>query len=140
MLGRQRLAFRRHAFGLVGRGDPLDERAIVDVAGDDDGTITVSAVEASAAAEARAMSEAITADAVIDKEYEGTVKRIMPFGAFVEILPGKEGLLHVSELDHHRVENVEDVVSEGDKVAVKVLDIDNSGKIRLSRKALLPKS
>ena len=110
------------------------------VAVDDDGTITVSAVEASAAAEASAMIEAITADAVIDKEYEGTVKRSMPFGAFVEILPGKEGLLHVSELDYHRVENVEDVVSEGDKVAVKVLDIDNSGKIRLSRKALLPKS
>jgi polyribonucleotide nucleotidyltransferase len=116
------------------------EKTGASVAVDDDGTITVSAVEASAAAEARAMIEAITADAVIDKEYEGTVKRIMPFGAFVEILPGKEGLLHVSELDHHRVENVEDVVSEGDKVAVKVLDIDNSGKIRLSRKALLPKS
>ena len=116
------------------------EKTGASVAVDDDGTITVSAVEASAAAEARAMIEAITADAVIDKEYEGTVKRIMPFGAFVEILPGKEGLLHVSELDHHRVENVEDVVSEGDKVAVKVLEIDNSGKIRLSRKALLPKS
>ncbi|MDA0336885.1 MAG: S1 RNA-binding domain-containing protein, partial [bacterium] len=102
--------------------------------------ITVSAVEASAASAALAMVEAITADAVIDKQYEGTVKRIMPFGAFVEILPGKEGLLHVSELDHHRVENVEDIVKEGDKVMVKVLDIDNSGKIRLSRKALLPKS
>ncbi|HJP30702.1 MAG TPA: polyribonucleotide nucleotidyltransferase [Candidatus Latescibacteria bacterium] len=116
------------------------EKTGASVAVDDDGTITVSAVEATAAAEARAMIEAITADAEIDKQYEGTVKRIMPFGAFVEILPGKEGLLHVSELDHHRVENVEDVVNEGDKVTVKVLDIDNSGKIRLSRKALLPKS
>jgi len=115
------------------------EKTGASVAVDDDGTITVSAVEASAAKAARDMIEGITADAVIDKEYEGTVKRIMPLGAFVEILPGKEGLLHVSELDHHRVENVEDVVSEGDKVTVKVLDIDNAGKIRLSRKALLPK-
>lgn len=116
------------------------EKTGASVAVNDDGTITVSAIEATAAAEARAMIEAITAEAVIDKEYEGTVKRIMPFGAFVEILPGKEGLLHISELDHHRVETVEDVVNEGDKVTVKVLDIDNAGKIRLSRKALLPKS
>ena len=116
------------------------EKTGASVAVADDGTITVSAVEASAASAALAMIEAITADAVIDKQYEGTVKRIMPFGAFVEILPGKEGLLHVSELDHHRVENVEDIVKEGDKVTVKVLDIDNAGKIRLSRKALLPKS
>lgn len=115
------------------------EKTGASVAVDDDGTITVSAVEASAAAAARAMVEAITAEAEIDKQYEGTVKRIMPFGAFVEILPGKEGLLHISELDHHRVEVVEDVVNEGDKVTVKVLDIDNAGKIRLSRKALLPK-
>jgi polyribonucleotide nucleotidyltransferase len=58
----------------------------------------------------------------------------------VEILPGKEGLLHISELDHHRVDTVEDVVAEGDQVAVKVLDIDNAGKIRLSRKAMLPRN
>jgi polyribonucleotide nucleotidyltransferase len=87
-----------------------------------------------------AMIQAVTAEAEIGAEYEGTVKRIMPFGAFVEILPGKEGLLHISELDHHRVDTVEDVVNEGDQVAVKVLDIDNAGKIRLSRKAILPKS
>jgi polyribonucleotide nucleotidyltransferase len=116
------------------------EKTGASVAVDDDGTITVTAVEATAAAAAMAMIEAITAEAEIDKEYEGTVKRIMPFGAFVEILPGKEGLLHISEIDHHRVETVEDVMSEGDKVQVKVLDIDNAGKIRLSRKALLPKS
>ena len=107
---------------------------------DDDGTITVSAVEAEAAAAAMAMIQAVTAEAEIGAEYAGTVKRIMPFGAFVEILPGKEGLLHISEIDHHRVETVEDVLNEGDAVTVKVLEIDNSGKIRLSRKALLPKS
>lgn len=115
------------------------EKTGASVAVEDDGTITISAVEATAAAQARAMIEAITAEAEIGAEYEGTVKRIMPFGAFVEILPGKEGLLHISELDHHRVATVEDVVSEGDKVSVRVLDIDNAGKIRLSRKAMLPK-
>ncbi len=116
------------------------EKTGASVTVEDDGTITVSAVEAEAADQARAMIEAITADAEIGAEYEGTVKRIMPFGAFVEILPGKEGLLHISELDHHRVDTVEDVVAEGDQVAVKVLDIDNAGKIRLSRKAMLPRN
>ena len=106
---------------------------------DDDGTITVSSVDSAAAAAALQMIEAITSDAEIGRQYEGTVKRIMPFGAFVEILPGKEGLLHISELDHRRVEHVEDVVEEGQKIAVKVLDIDNAGKIRLSHKATLDK-
>ena len=85
------------------------------------------------------MIESITADAEIGRRYEGTVKRIMPFGAFVEILPGKEGLVHISELAHKRVETVEDVVEEGQKIAVTVLEIDNSGKIRLSHKATLDK-
>jgi polyribonucleotide nucleotidyltransferase len=83
------------------------------------------------------MIEALTANAEIGKEYSGTVKRIMPFGAFVEILPGKEGLLHISELAKGRVEKVEDVVEEGQTIAVKVLEIDNSGKMRLSHKATL---
>ncbi len=116
------------------------EKSGASVSVEDDGTITISAVEAEAADQARGMIEAVTAEAEIGAEYEGTVKRIMPFGAFVEILPGKEGLLHISELDHRRVDTVEDVVAEGDQVAVKVLDIDNAGKIRLSRKAMLPRS
>ncbi len=106
---------------------------------EDDGTITISSVEAEPAEQARRMIEAITAEAEIGKEYEGKVKRIMPFGAFVEILPGKEGLLHISELAHHRVGKVEDVLEEGQSVAVKVLEIDSGGKIRLSHKALLKK-
>ena len=106
---------------------------------DEDGTITIASVEAGPAAEARRMIEGITADAEIGKEYDGVVKRVMPFGAFVEILPGKEGLLHISELAHQRVEKVEDVVNEGDKIAVKVLEIDTGGKMRLSHKALLKK-
>ena len=106
---------------------------------DEDGTITIASVEAGPADEARRMIEGITADAEIGKEYDGLVKRVMPFGAFVEILPGKEGLLHISELAHRRVEKVEDVVEEGDKIAVKVLEIDTGGKMRLSHKALLKK-
>ena len=130
--------------GAAGAAEPDSSTASVppsvspaSVAVDDDGTITVSAVEAEAAAKAMAMIEGITADAEIGREYDGKVKRIMPFGAFVEILPGKEGLLHISEIDHSHVKEVEDVLSEGEAVRVKVLEIDNSGKIRLSRKALL---
>jgi len=104
---------------------------------DDDGTITLASVEAEAAENARAMIEAITAEAEVGREYEGTVKRIMPFGAFVEIIPGKEGLLHISEIAHKRVEKVEDELEEGQKVSVKVLDIDAGGKIRLSHKATI---
>ena len=105
---------------------------------EDDGTITIASVEAAAAA-ARKMIEDITAEAEIGRTYNGTVKRIMPFGAFVEILPGREGLLHISEMDHKRVEKVEDVVADGQRIEVKVIDIDNTGKIRLSHKAILPK-
>jgi polyribonucleotide nucleotidyltransferase len=115
------------------------EKTGASVAVDDDGTITLSAVEATAAAQARGMIEALTANAEIGKQYTGTVKRIMPFGAFVEILPGKEGLLHISELAHERVNTVEDVVEEGQTIEVKVLEIDNSGKMRLSHKATLAK-
>jgi polyribonucleotide nucleotidyltransferase len=74
------------------------------------------------------------------KEYTGIVKSVMPYGAFVEILPGKEGLLHISEIEWRRLEKVEEVLKEGDEVKVKLLDIDpRSGKLKLSRKALLPK-
>ena len=106
---------------------------------DDDGTITIASVEAEPAREARQMIEALTSDAEIGKIYNGTVRSIKPFGAFVEILPGKDGLLHISELAHRRVGRVEDVVKEGQNIEVKVLDIDTGGKIRLSHKALLKK-
>ena len=115
------------------------ESAGATVTVEEDGTITIASVEPEPAEIARRMIEEITAEAEIGKEYNGTVKRIMPFGAFVEILPGKEGLLHISELAHRRVEKVEDVVEEGQKIAVKVLDIDTGGKIRLSHKATLKK-
>jgi len=105
----------------------------------DDGTVVLTAPKAEAVEKARKMIETLTGDPEVGELYEGTVKRIMPFGAFVEIIPGKEGLLHISELAHRRVDKVEDIVSDGQKIAVKVLEIDNSGKIRLSHKATLEK-
>lgn len=105
------------------------------VAVDDDGLITVSSVEAQAGEEAMEMIKALVEDPEVGRVYNGTVKRTLDFGAFIEILPGKEGLCHISELDYRRVNKVEDVLSEGDKLDVKVISIDDQGKIRLSRKA-----
>ena len=81
--------------------------------------------------------ELLTKDVEVGETYEGVVTRIMDFGAFVEILPGKEGLLHISKISKERVEKVEDVLSIGDKVTVKVVEIDSQNRINLSRKALL---
>ena len=83
------------------------------------------------------MIEYLTADVEVGKTYEGEVKRIMNFGAFIEILPGKEGLLHISKIANHRVDKVEDVMNIGDKVVVKVTEIDNQNRINLSRKELV---
>ena len=104
---------------------------------EDDGMVTVSAVDAGAGEEAMGMIQALVEDPEIDRVYTGKVKRVMDFGAFIEILPGKEGLCHISELDHHRVQKVEDVLNEGDTTEVKVIAIDDVGKIRLSRKVLI---
>ena len=106
---------------------------------EEDGTITVGGVDGDAVRQAMAGIEGITADAEVGRIYQGKVISIKPFGAFVEILPGKEGLLHISELAPRRVEKVEDVIEEGQTIAVKVLEIDNSGKMRLSHKATLQK-
>ncbi len=111
----------------------------VTVTVEDDGTITISSSDPEASNQAISTIEALTSDAEIGKVYNGTVRSIKPFGAFVEILPGKDGLLHISELAHRRIDRVEDVVREGQNIDVKVLDIDPGGKIRLSHKALLDK-
>jgi len=105
----------------------------------DDGKVTVAAVNKDSADIAIAMISALTESPEIGKTYEGTIKGIKDFGAFVEILPGKEGLLHISEIDYKRVNNVSDVFKTGDKVIVKLLGIDDMGKLKLSRKALLEK-
>ncbi|HYC31935.1 MAG TPA: polyribonucleotide nucleotidyltransferase [Gemmatimonadales bacterium] len=106
---------------------------------EDSGVVTISAVGGEAGEKARAMVAAITTEPEVGRTYEGPVKSTTAFGAFVEILPGVEGLLHISELQHGRTEKTEDVVKKGDIVQVKLLEVDDRGRMKLSRKALLPK-
>ena len=106
---------------------------------EDSGLVTISAVGGEAGERARAMVAAITAEPEVGKIYEGPIKSTTAFGAFVEIMPGVEGLLHISELQHGRTEKTEDVVKKGDIVQVKLLEVDDRGRMKLSRKALLPK-
>jgi polyribonucleotide nucleotidyltransferase len=106
---------------------------------DDTGRVTIAAVGGESLERAKAMVKALTAEPVIGEIYEGTVKSTTAFGAFVEIMPGTEGLVHISELKHGRTEKTEDVVKKGDRVKVKLLDRDERGRLRLSMKALLPK-
>ncbi len=103
----------------------------------DDGKVVISGVSQDSVNEARSMVEELVQDVEIGQVYMGKVVRVAPFGAFIEILPGKEGLVHISELDTKRVKNVEDIVHVGDKLLVKVIDIDDLGRIKLSRKAVL---
>jgi polyribonucleotide nucleotidyltransferase len=103
----------------------------------DDGTINIASSDGEAAKAAIKMIRDLTQEAEVGKLYEGTVKKIMEFGAFVEIYPGTDGLVHVSELDKERVRNVTDVLNEGDKVLVKCIGVDRQGKIKLSRKEAL---
>ncbi|MBU1965858.1 MAG: S1 RNA-binding domain-containing protein, partial [Proteobacteria bacterium] len=109
----------------------------VEINVEDDGTVTIASSDAEAAARAVAMVKWLTEDAEVGKIYDGTVKKIVDFGAFVEILPGTEGLLHISQLAKERVNKVTDILQEGDAVRVKVLEVDKQGKIRLSRKEAL---
>ena len=111
--------------------------AKIDISDDDVGFIAIYAVDQESAEAAKREIELITADVEVGKIYEGEVKRIMAFGAFIEILPGKEGLLHISKMANHRVAKVEDVMNIGDKVTVKVTEIDNQNRINLSRKELV---
>lgn len=104
---------------------------------EDDGTIHIASTDPKAAKRAIEIINGICAEAELGKVYTGKVVKIMDFGAFVEVLPNTSGLLHISEIAHERIRNVTDVLNEGDTVEVKVLDIDRSGRIKLSRKALL---
>lgn len=104
---------------------------------DESGRVSIAAMDSKAAEMAIKMIEGIVAEAIPGKTYTGKVTRLMNFGAFVEILPGKEGLVHISQLSTERVEKVEDVVSVGDEIVVKVTEIDQKGRINLSRKAVL---
>jgi len=126
---------------IIGPGGKMI-RSIVERTGckidvEDDGRVSIASVDETAARKAVAIIEELTATAELNKTYLGKVVRVVDFGAFVEIIPGTDGLLHVSEMSHQRVQDVRTEVKEGDQILVKVVNIDPSGKIRLSRKALL---
>ncbi|GMR18160.1 MAG: polyribonucleotide nucleotidyltransferase [Gammaproteobacteria bacterium] len=108
--------------------------ATIDI--NDDGVVNIASVDRAAGQEARDRIEQITADVEVGMVYEGKVAKLMDFGAFVTILPGRDGLVHISQISHERVENVSDKLKEGEMVKVKVLEIDRQGRIRLSMKAL----
>jgi polyribonucleotide nucleotidyltransferase len=126
---------------VIGSGGK-NVRGIIEATGcaidiEDDGTIKIASADGEAAKKAIKMIRDLTQEPEVDKLYLGTVKKIMEFGAFVEIYPGTDGLVHVSELANERVRNVTDVLNEGDQVLVKCIGVDRQGKIKLSRKAAL---
>jgi len=126
---------------IIGPGGKVI-RGIIEATGvkmdvEDDGTVTIASIDEAASQKAIEMVQRIAAEAEVGKIYKGTVRKIMEFGAFVEILPGTDGLVHISQLAPERVRKVTDVLKEGDEVMVKVLEIDKQGKIRLSRKEAL---
>ena len=109
--------------------------AVIEV--DDDGVVTIASAEEGAAKAAAERVEALTASVQVGKVYDGRVTSVKDFGAFVEILPGKDGLCHISELDDVYVKNVTDVVKMGEKIRVKVIAVDEQGRVKLSRKAAM---
>jgi polyribonucleotide nucleotidyltransferase len=118
--------------GKVIRKIQEDTGAKIDI--EDDGTVKVASYDSEGGDKAVEIIKGLTEDPEVGAVYDGIVRRVQSFGAFVEILPNKDGLVHISELDTKRVE---DVVREGDRIKVKVLSVDPEGKVRLSRKALL---
>ncbi len=123
------------AGGKVIRGIVEETGVKIDI--EDDGTINIASTDPEASKAAIKMIEDIVSEAELGKTYKGKVVKIVDFGAFVEVLPGSQGLLHISEISHERIRSVDEVLKEGDEVDVKVLDVDRSGRIKLSRKALL---
>ncbi len=125
---------------VIGKGGAviraLSEETGVNIDINDDGTIKIASTDNAAAQEAIRRIEQITADVEVDAVYDGKVVRLMDFGAFVNILPGRDGLVHISQISNERVNQVSDALKEGDKVRVKVLEVDKQGRIRLSIKAL----
>jgi len=123
---------------VIGPGGKIIRKIIADMEVtidiDDDGKVTISGINAKNVDKARDFILSIVEEAEIGKTYTGKVKRIMDFGAFVEIMPGKEGLVHISKLSRQRVNKVTDVVKVGDEIIVKVIKIDDQGRINLARK------
>jgi len=125
--------------GPKGKNIKALEKTGVSIEIEDDGLVSISSSDLEAADRARKSIEALVAEVEVGETYRGKVVNVKNFGAFVEILPGKDGLVHISELENYRVKRVEDVVREGDEVTVKVIAIDNLGRIKLSRKQALEK-
>jgi len=127
---------------VIGKGGAVI-RAITEETGttidiDNDGTVKIASVNGVQAREAQRRIEMITADVEVGRVYEGKVVRLMDFGAFVSILPGRDGLVHISQISNERVEKVSDKLNEGDVVMVKVLEVDRQGRVRLSMKDVTP--
>ncbi|MFP4147648.1 MAG: polyribonucleotide nucleotidyltransferase [Halorhodospira sp.] len=125
---------------VIGKGGAtirgLTEETGTNIDISDEGVVTIASADKAAAEEAKKRIELLTADVEVGKVYEGKVAKLMDFGAFVNILPGRDGLVHISQISNDRVENVADELSEGDSVRVKVLEVDRQGRIRLSMKAV----
>ena len=128
---------------LIGPGGKNIKKIIEDteceVNVDDDGLVSIAGANTEKCNEAVELVKAITFEPEVGMEFDSTVSRIMSFGAFVEFAPGREGMVHISELEWHRVEKVEDVLKRGDKVRVKLIKVDDQGRLDFSRKALLEK-
>jgi polyribonucleotide nucleotidyltransferase len=127
---------------VIGPGGKIINKIIQDTGVEkidieDDGTVFITSLDGESGDKAKQIVENITKDIVVGETYLGTVTRTIAIGAFVQILPGKEGLVHISQLAPQRVEKVEDVVKPGDEIMVKVMEIDGQGRVNLSRKALL---
>lgn len=126
---------------VIGKGGAtiraLTEETGTQINIEEDGTITIAATDGDKAEAAKKRIEEITAEVEIGKIYEGPIVKILDFGALVNLLPGKDGLLHISQIAHERVEKVTDYLKEGQVVKVKVLETDDKGRVKLSMKALL---
>ena len=125
---------------VIGKGGAVI-RALTEETGtsidiSDDGTVTIACVSSEGGEMARKRIEEITADVEVGRVYDGTVLKLLDFGAIVSVLPGKDGLLHISQISHERIGKVTDVLAEGQVVRVKVLETDDKGRVKLSMKAL----
>ena len=129
---------------VIGKGGAtiraLTEETGTQINIEEDGTITIASTDGAKADEAKRRIEQITAEVEIGKVYEGPVTKILDFGALINLLPGKDGLLHISQIAHERVEKVTDYLKEGQVVRVKVLETDDKGRVKLSMKALLDRN
>lgn len=128
---------------VIGPGGKVIQKIVAETGAkidiEDDGRVFIAAIDQASGDRALAMINGIVKEPQVGEVYDGIVTRLMTFGAFVEFAPGKEGMVHISKLEHYRVEKVEDVVKVGDKVTVKIIEIDDKGRINLSRKDCLPK-